>query len=174
MLNMSTAATSKPTSTATASRRSTCPRTSIRSAYRTRYARPCTGLWITARSIPTRFAARRGMVRRKASIRDFLYCGNGAADVLDRLIGGGAETAGYFSPHRPLRSTSARYQVRNSGHNLRETDGLRSRAHFGHFTGFGCGLSLQSNNPTGRTAQPELLREIVRKCTEKRRKTGRG
>ena len=47
-------------------------------------------------------AARQAIGAREGVNPDFLYCGNGAA-------------ARYFSPHRPLRSTSARSQVRRFG-----------------------------------------------------------
>ena len=45
--------------------RSTFPQISIRSAYLRRSARQCTGLWMNARIIPTRSAARRGRLLRK-------------------------------------------------------------------------------------------------------------
>ena len=53
-------------------------------------------------------AARQAIGAREGVNPDFLYCGNGAADVLDRL-------AAVLKPRRPLRSTSARSQVRRFG-----------------------------------------------------------
>ena len=69
--------------------------------------------------------------------------------------------------------TFAEYERTLSGaeirvHNLRETDGfaLTERILDEISPDLDAVYLCNPNNPTGRTAQPELLREIVRKCTE--------
>ena len=99
-------------------------------------------------------AARQAIGAREGVNPDFLYCGNGAADVL-------------------AAPTFAEYERTLSGaeirvHNLRETDGfaLTERILDEISPDLDAVYLCNPNNPTGRTAQPELLREIVRKCTE--------
>lgn len=69
-------------------------------------------------------AARQAIGAREGVNPDFLYCGNGAADVLDRL-------AAVLKPRKVLLTapTFAEYERTLSGaeirvHNLRETDGF--------------------------------------------------
>lgn len=69
-------------------------------------------------------AARQAIGAREGVNSDFLYCGNGAADVLDRL-------AAVLKPRKVLLTapTFAEYERTLSGaeirvHNLRETDGF--------------------------------------------------
>ena len=113
-------------------------------------------------------AARQAIGAREGVNPDFLYCGNGAADVLDRL-------AAVLKPRKVLLTapTFAEYERTLSGaeirvHNLRETDGfaLTERILDEISPDLDAVYLCNPNNPTGRTAQPELLREIVRKCTE--------
>ena len=112
-------------------------------------------------------AARQAIGAREGVNPDFLYCGNGAADVLDRL-------AAVLKPRKVLLTapTFAEYERTLSGaeirvHNLRETDGfaLTERILDEISPDLDAVYLCNPNNPTGRTAQPELLREIVRKCT---------
>lgn len=113
-------------------------------------------------------AARQAIGAREGVNPDFLYCGNGAADVLDRL-------AAVLKPRKVLLTapTFAEYERTLSGaeirvHNLRETDGfaLTKRISDEISPDLDAVYLCNPNNPTGRTAQPALLREIVRKCTE--------
>ena len=113
-------------------------------------------------------AARQAIGAREGVNPDFLYCGNGAADVLDRL-------AAVLKPRKVLLTapTFAEYERTLSGaeirvHNLRETDGfaLTERILDEILPDLDAVYLCNPNNPTGRTAQPELMREIVRKCTE--------
>lgn len=113
-------------------------------------------------------AARQAIGAREGVNPDFLYCGNGAADVLDRL-------AAVLKPRKVLLTapTFAEYERTLSGaeirvHNLRETDGfaLTERILDEISPDLDAVYLCNPNNPTGRTAAPELLREIVRKCTE--------
>lgn len=113
-------------------------------------------------------AARQAIGAREGVNPDFLYCGNGAADVLDRL-------AAVLKPRKVLLTapTFAEYERTLSGaeirvHNLRETDGfaLTERILDEISPELDAVYLCNPNNPTGRTAQPELMREIVRKCTE--------
>ena len=113
-------------------------------------------------------AARQAIGAREGVNPDFLYCSNGAADVLDRL-------AAVLKPRKVLLTapTFAEYERTLSGaeirvHNLRETDGfaLTERILEEISPDLDAVYLCNPNNPTGRTAQPELLREIVRKCTE--------
>lgn len=113
-------------------------------------------------------AARQAIGAREGVNSDLLYCGNGAADVLDRL-------AAVLKPRKVLLTapTFAEYERTLSGaeirvHNLRETDGfaLTERILDEISPDLDAVYLCNPNNPTGRTAQPELLREIVRKCTE--------
>ena len=113
-------------------------------------------------------AARQAIGAREGVNPDLLYCGNGAADVLDRL-------AAVLKPRKVLLTapTFAEYERTLSGaeirvHNLRETDGfaLTERILEEISPDLDAVYLCNPNNPTGRTAQPELLREIVRKCTE--------
>ena len=113
-------------------------------------------------------AARQAIGAREGVNPDFLYCGNGAADVLDRL-------AAVLKPRKVLLTapTFAEYERTLSGaeirvHNLRETDSfaLTERILDEISPELDAVYLCNPNNPTGRTAQPELLREIVRKCTE--------
>ena len=113
-------------------------------------------------------AARQAIGAREGVNPDFLYCGNGAADVLDRL-------AAVLKPRKVLLTapTFAEYERTLSGaeirvHNLRETDdfALTERILDEISPDLDAVYLCNPNNPTGRTTQPELLREIVRKCTE--------
>lgn len=113
-------------------------------------------------------AARQAIGAREGVNPDFLYCGNGAADVLDRL-------AAVLKPRKVLLTapTFAEYERTLSGaeirvHILREMDGfaLTERILDEISPDLDAVYLCNPNNPTGRTAQPELLREIVRKCTE--------
>lgn len=88
--------------------------------------------------------------------------------MLDRL-------AAVLKPRKVLLTapTFAEYEHTLSGaeirvHNLRETDGfaLTERILDEISPDLDAVYLCNPNNPTGRTAQPELLREIVRKCTE--------
>ena len=121
-------------------------------------------------------AARQAIGAREGVNPDFLYCGNGAADVLDRL-------AAVLKPRKVLLTapTFAEYERTLSGaeirvHNLRKTDGfaLTERILDEISPDLDAVYLCNPNNPTGRTAQPELLREIVRKCTENGVKLVRG
>lgn len=113
-------------------------------------------------------AARQAIGAREGVNPDFLYCGNGAADVLDRL-------AAVLKPRKVLLTapTFAEYERTLSGaeirvHTLWETDGfaLTERILDEISPDLDAVYLCNPNNPTGRTAAPELLREIVQKCTE--------
>ena len=113
-------------------------------------------------------AARRAIGVREGVSPDFLYCGNGAADVLDRL-------AAVLKPRRVLLTapTFAEYERTLSGaeiriHRLRESEdfALTERILADIAPDLDAVYLCNPNNPTGRTAEPSLLREIVRKCAE--------
>lgn len=113
-------------------------------------------------------AARRAIGAREGVEPDFLYCGNGAADVLDRL-------AAALKPRRVLLTapTFAEYERTLAGaeirvHDLRESDGfaLTERILADITPDLDAVYLCNPNNPTGRTAEPSLMREIVRRCTE--------
>ena len=113
-------------------------------------------------------AARRAIGAREGVNPDFLYCGNGAADVLDRL-------AAVLKPRKVLLTapTFAEYERTLSGteicvHYLRETDdfALKERILEDISPDLDAVYLCNPNNPTGRTAEPSLMRELVRKCAE--------
>ena len=113
-------------------------------------------------------AARRAIGAREGVDPDFLYCGNGAADVLDRL-------AAALKPRKVLLAapTFAEYERTLAGaelriHYLRESDGfaLTERILADITPDLDAVYLCNPNNPTGRTAAPSLMREIVRRCAE--------
>ena len=113
-------------------------------------------------------AARQAIGEREGVNPDFLYCGNGAADVLDRL-------AAVLKPRKVLLTapTFAEYERTLTDaeirvHNLRETDGfvLTERILDEISSDLDAVYLCNPNNPTGRTIEPSLLQEIVRKCAE--------
>ncbi len=113
-------------------------------------------------------AARQAIGAREGVNPDFLYCGNGAADVLDRL-------AAVLQPRRVLLTapTFAEYERTLAGaeilvHDLWEADGfaLTERILADITPNLDAVYLCNPNNPTGRTAEPSLMRKIVRKCAE--------
>ena len=98
-------------------------------------------------------AARQAIGAKEGVNPDFLYCGNGAADVLDRL-------AAVLKPRKVLLTapTFAEYERTLSGaeirvHNLRETDGfaLTERIFDEISPDLDAVYLCNPNNPTGRS-----------------------
>ena len=111
-------------------------------------------------------AARRAIADAEGVDADRLYCGNGAADVLDRL-------AAVLRPKTALLTapTFAEY-ARTLGkadirrHFLRESEGFALTERFpDEITPAVDAVYLcNPNNPTGRTVSPELMHRVVEKC----------
>lgn len=110
--------------------------------------------------------ARRTVGAREGVDPAMLYCGNGAADVLDRL-------AFVLRPKTALlpAPTFAEYE-RTLGacemrfHQLREDEGFALTGRFldDLSPALDAVYLCNPNNPTGRTADPALMREIARVC----------
>ena len=108
-------------------------------------------------------AARQAIGAREGVNPDFLYCGNGAADVLDRL-------AAVLKPRKVLLTapTFAEYERTLSGaeirvHNLREMDGfaLTERILDEISPDLDAVDLCNPNNPTGALYPKEVLQQIV-------------
>lgn len=113
-------------------------------------------------------AARQAVAEAEGIPADMVYCGNGAADVLDRL-------AAVLRPKRVLLTapTFAEYERTLTGaeinfHMLRESEdfAVTERLLSDISSKYDAVYLCNPNNPTGRTAQPELMRRIVQKCAE--------
>ena len=113
-------------------------------------------------------AARRAIGAAEHIDPDWLYCGNGAADVLDRL-------AVVLRPQTALLTapTFAEYERTLAGaelrfHLLREEEGFAvTERILSDITPEVDAVYLcNPNNPTGRTAAPEVLHRVVEKCAE--------
>lgn len=113
-------------------------------------------------------AARQAIGRAEGVPPDWLYCGNGAADVLDRL-------AAVLHPQNALLTapTFAEYERTLAGasitfHTLREEEDFALTERFlADLTPEREAVYLcNPNNPTGRTIAPALLDEIVRRCAQ--------
>lgn len=111
-------------------------------------------------------AARQAIGRAEGVSLDWLYCGNGAADVLDRL-------AAVLRPKTALLTapTFAEYERTLAGadirfHMLRENEGfaVTERLLADITADLDAVYLCNPNNPTGRTIAPALLREIADKC----------
>ena len=112
--------------------------------------------------------ARQAVAEAEGIPADMVYCGNGAADVLDRL-------AAVLRPKRVLLTapTFAEYERTLTGaeidfHMLRESEdfAVTERLLSDISSKYDAVYLCNPNNPTGRTAQPELMRRIVQKCAE--------
>lgn len=113
-------------------------------------------------------AARQAVAEAEGIPADMVYCGNGAADVLDRL-------AAVLRPKRVLLTapTFAEYERTLTGaeidfHMLRESEdfAVTERLLSDISSKYDAVYLCNPNNPTGRTVQPELMRKIVQKCAE--------
>lgn len=111
-------------------------------------------------------AARRAIGTAEGVSPDWLYCGNGAADVLDRL-------ALAVRPRAALlpAPTFSEYERTLGGcavrrHLLREEEGFALTERFLEDVTpeLDAVYLCNPNNPTGRTAEPALLREVARRC----------
>ncbi|MDO4270178.1 MAG: histidinol-phosphate transaminase [Eubacteriales bacterium] len=97
-----------------------------------------------------------------------LYCGNGAADVLDRLAAAlrpkaALLTAPTFAEYeRTLAGASLRFHPLRADEGFAVTERILSDITPELDAVYLC----NPNNPTGRTIDPALLREIARRCAE--------
>lgn len=113
-------------------------------------------------------AARRAIGAAEGVDPDWLYCGNGAADVLDRLAavlqpGTALLTAPTFAEYeRTLAGTDIRL------HLLREDEGfaVTGRILLDITPEIDAVYLCNPNNPTGRTIEPRLLHRVVEKCAQ--------
>ena len=113
-------------------------------------------------------AARRAIGAAEGVDPDWIYCGNGAADVLDRL-------AAVLRPRTALLTapTFAEYERTLAGaglrfHRLRADEGFAVTARLlADITPDTDAVYLcNPNNPTGRTIEPRVLHRVVEKCAE--------
>ena len=113
-------------------------------------------------------AARRAIGAAEGVDPDWLYCGNGAADVLDRL-------AAVLRPKTALLTapTFAEYERTLGGadirfHLLREDEGfaVTERILSDITPEIDAVYLCNPNNPTGRTIDPPLLHRIAEKCAQ--------
>lgn len=111
-------------------------------------------------------AARRVIGEAENVSPDWLYCGNGAADVLDRLARAlkprrALLTAPTFSEYeRTLAGTELRFHVLDREESFAVTERILSDITPEIDAIYLC----NPNNPTGRVIAPGLLREIVKRC----------
>ncbi len=115
-------------------------------------------------------AARRAIGERMGVSPDYVYCGNGASDVLDRL-------ALALKPKRALLTapTFSEYERSLSGCDLR-FHMLRPEEGFAVTETILPAISNDTeavylcnpNNPTGKTINPGLMKEILRRCERER------
>ena len=113
-------------------------------------------------------AARRAIGAAENISPDWLYCGSGAADVLDRL-------AAVLHPKTALLTapTFAEYERTLAGadvrfHLLREDEGfaVTERILSDITPKIDVVYLCNPNNPTGRTVEPQLLHRVVEKCAQ--------
>ena len=113
-------------------------------------------------------AARRAIGAAEGVCPDWLYCGNGAADVLDRL-------AAVLRPKTALLTapTFAEYERTLAGadvrfHLLHEDEGfaVTERILSDMTPEIDAVYLCNPNNPTGCTIEPPLLHRVVEKCAE--------
>lgn len=113
-------------------------------------------------------AVRRAIGAAEGVDPDWIYCGNGAADVLDRL-------AAVLRPRTALLTapTFAEYERTLAGadlrfHQLRADEGFAVTARLlADITPDTDAVYLcNPNNPTGRTIEPQVLHRVVEKCAE--------
>lgn len=113
-------------------------------------------------------AARRAIGAAEGIKPDWLYCGSGAADVLDRL-------AAVLHPKTALLTapTFAEYERTLAGadvrfHLLREDEGfaVTERILSDITPKIDVVYLCNPNNPTGRTVGPQLLHRVVEKCAQ--------
>lgn len=113
-------------------------------------------------------AARRAIGAAEGIKPDWLYCGSGAADVLDRL-------AAVLHPKTALLTapTFAEYERTLAGadvrfHLLREDEGfaVTERILSDITPKIDVVYLCNPNNPTGRTVEPQLLHRVVEKCAQ--------
>ena len=114
-------------------------------------------------------AARQAIGAREGVNPDFLYCGNGAADVLDRL-------AAVLKPRKVLLTapTFAEYERTLSGaeilvHNLRETDGfaLTERILDEISPDLDAVYLCNPNNPTSSAILKDEMRALLSFCANR-------
>ena len=113
-------------------------------------------------------AARRAIGAAEGVDPDWIYCGNGAADVLDRI-------AAVLQPRTALLTapTFAEYERTLAGtdirlHLLREDEGfaVTGRILLDITPETDAVYLCNPNNPTGRTIEPRLLHRVVEKCAQ--------
>lgn len=113
-------------------------------------------------------AARRAIGAAEGINPDWIYCGNGAADVLDRL-------AAVLRPKTALLTAPAfaEYERTLAGaerrfHLLREDEGfaVTERILSDITPEIDAVYLCNPNNPTGRTVEPQLLHRVVEKCAK--------
>ena len=113
-------------------------------------------------------AVRRAIGAAEGVDPDWIYCGNGAADVLDRL-------AAVLRPRTALLTapTFAEYERTLAGvglrfHQLHADEGFAVTARLlADITPDTDAVYLcNPNNPTGRTIEPQVLHRVVEKCAE--------
>lgn len=113
-------------------------------------------------------ALRRAIGGKQQVNEDWIFCGNGAAEVLFRL-------SAVIRPRRALLTapTFAEYEQSLSGceicfHMLREREGFALTERFldALTPDLDAVYLCNPNNPTGRTVAPALLREIVARCRQ--------
>ncbi len=111
-------------------------------------------------------APRRAIGRAESVSPDWLYCGNGAADVLDRLAAvlrpkTALLTAPSFAEYeRTIEGADIRFHVLRENEDFAVTERL-----LGEITAELDAVYLcNPNNPTGRTIEPALLNAIADRC----------
>ena len=113
-------------------------------------------------------AARQAISEVEGVAPNRIYCGSGAADVLDRLAAvlrpkAALLLAPTFAEYeRTLTGADLRFQTLRADENFAVTEGILQNITSDLDAVYLC----NPNNPTGRTIAPALLREIAARCAE--------
>lgn len=113
-------------------------------------------------------APRAAIAQAEGVSPDDIYCGSGAADVLDRLAAVlRPQTALLLAPNfaeyeRTLAGAAVRFHTLRADENFAVTERILDDITPGLDAVYLC----SPNNPTGRTIAPALLREIAARCAE--------